>query len=255
MKNFIFNPVVWGILIAAFLVSACSSATIQNQPSSTNGYAAQTELIASTDAPEDGTHLDFGTTGNLRNSDLVMYDRQTESWWQQFTGEAIVGDLTGNMLEFLLSHIISWSEFKTANPYAEVLSRDTGHQRSYGENPYPGYDDLNSSPWFPGLDDDERLPAMERVAAVVIDGEAKAYPFSSLEMNRVVNDIVNGAPIVVFWMGGTRTTFGNFPTDVGSSSVFSRELEDHVLTFTPADDRYQDLETGTLWNILGQAVS
>jgi len=399
MKNIIFNLVVWAIPIAALVLSACSSATVQNQPSSTNGYTAQTELIASTDTPTDspvstsvpsatpsstegpgndqnhqdcdppfedvnlqyfnlfwpetnfckinvdpneifigivskdsipaidtpifisidkanewlgddwpimrfenegvvrgyplailiwheivndtvggkpvaltfcplcnativfnrtlpdGTVLDFGTTGNLRNSDLVMYDRQTESWWQQFTGEAIVGDLTGTMLDFLPSQIISWSEFKTAHPDAEVLSRDTGHQRSYGENPYPGYDDVNSSPWFPGLDDDDRLPAMERVAAVVIDGKAKAYPFSSLEINQVANDTVNGAPIVLFWKSGTRTTFGKFPTDVGSSGVFSRKLEDQVLTFTPADNGYEDLETGTLWNILGQAVS
>ncbi|MCK5645825.1 MAG: DUF3179 domain-containing protein [Anaerolineales bacterium] len=148
----------------------------------------------------------------------------------------------------------TWSEFKTAHPDAEVLSRDTGHQRSYVENPYPGYDDVNSSPRFPGLDDDDRLPAMERIAAVVIDGRAKAYPFSALEINQVANDTINGAPIVVFWKEGTQTTFGNLPTGVGSSGVFSRELEDQVLTFTPADNGYEDLETGSLWNILGQAV-
>jgi hypothetical protein len=132
-----------------------------------------------------------------------MYDRQTESWWQQFTGEAIAGDLTGTMLDFLPPQIISWSEFKTANPDAVVLSRDTGHQRSYGENPYPGYSDVNSSPWFPGLDDDDRLPAMEPVAVVLIDGKAKAYPFSSIDINQVANDTNNGAPIMVFWKGGT----------------------------------------------------
>jgi hypothetical protein len=207
----------------------------------------------------DGTLLDFGTTGNLRNSDLVMYDRQTESWWQQFTGEAIIGDLTGTNLEFLPSQIVSWSEFKSSNPEALVLSRDTGHTRQYGNNPYPGYDDINSSPWFPGLDNDERLPAMERVAAVNIEGSAKAYPFEALKSVQIVNDTVGSIPIVVFWKEGTQTTFGNFTTDVGSTGVFSREVEDQVLTFQVSEDTaidgFQDLETGSIWNFVGEAVA
>ena len=86
----------------------------------------------------DGILLDFGTTGNLRNSDLVMYDRQTKSWWQQFTGEAIVGELTGTRLEFLPSQIVAWSDFKASHPDGKVLSRETGYNRPYGLNPYSG---------------------------------------------------------------------------------------------------------------------
>ena len=68
-----------------------------------------------------GALLTFGASGNLRNSDLVMYDRQTEHWWQQFSGEAIVGDLTGTQLTFLPAAIIAWSDFKAQNPNGEVL--------------------------------------------------------------------------------------------------------------------------------------
>jgi hypothetical protein len=82
--------------------------------------------------------LDFGTTGNLRNSDLVMYDRQTESWWQQFGGEALVGELTGFELEQLPARIVAWADFRREHAGGKVLSRDTGFSRSYGQNPYVG---------------------------------------------------------------------------------------------------------------------
>ena len=74
----------------------------------------------------EGIVYDFGVSGNLRNSDLIMWDRQTESWWQQFTGEAIVGELAGKRLTFIPASIISWADFKAANPEGKVLSRDTG---------------------------------------------------------------------------------------------------------------------------------
>jgi hypothetical protein len=96
--------------------------------------------------------LDFGTTGNLRSSDLVMYDRQTESWWQQFGGEALVGRLTGASLEQLPSRIVSWADFRREHAGGRVLSRDTGFARPYGENPYVGYD----SRQLADLPDEER---------------------------------------------------------------------------------------------------
>ena len=206
----------------------------------------------------DGTVLDFGTTGNLRISDLVMYDRQTFSWWQQFTGEAIVGDLTGTKLEVLPSQIIAWSDFKTAHPDGDVLSRETGHVRSYGRNPYAGYDSINSSPF--ALDSaaraniDERLFPMERVVAVEIDDLDLAYPFSQLSEVGVVNDDIEGQSIVVFWQEGTKSTFGNNGGDTGSTGVFLRELEGQMLTFIAVDGGFEDEQTGSLWNILGEAI-
>ncbi len=200
-----------------------------------------------------GTVLDFGTTGNPRNSDLVMYDRQTFSWWQQFTGEAIVGELTGMMLEILPSQIIAWSDFKAAHPDGEVLSRKTGHARDYGRNPYPGYDSITSSPFFPAEIGDERLAPMERVVAFELDGTYSAYPFSRLNELQVVNDEVAGKPVVIFWKEGTVSTFGNNGPDTGSSGAFSRLVDGRILNFIISIDVFQDRETGSTWNILGEA--
>jgi Protein of unknown function (DUF3179) len=92
----------------------------------------------------EGRTLSFGTTGNLRNSDLVMYDRQTESWWQQFGGEGVVGRYAGTRLRTQPVRIVAWRSFRAQHPDGLVLSRNTGYSRPYGENPYAGYDDVSS---------------------------------------------------------------------------------------------------------------
>ncbi|MDQ3381798.1 MAG: DUF3179 domain-containing protein [Actinomycetota bacterium] len=125
--------------------------------------------------------LDFGVSGNLRNSDLVMYDRQTESWWQQFGGQALVGELAGTRLRKLPARIVSWAEFQREHAEGEVLTRDTGNRRSYGQNPYPGYDDVSSPPYFPTRNaDDRRLPAKARVVLLESGDEAAVVPHSVL---------------------------------------------------------------------------
>lgn len=96
----------------------------------------------------EGEVLDFGTTGRLRFSNLIMYDRQTESWWQQATGEAIIGSLTGEKLSLLPGAMIAWEDFKNAYPEGIVLSRETGHNKPYGTNPYTGYDDIDNIPFL-----------------------------------------------------------------------------------------------------------
>ena len=113
----------------------------------------------------EGAVLDFGVSGNLRNSDLIMYDRQTQSWWQQLTGEGIVGTLAGRELTILPASIIAWSDFKEANPDSQVLSRATGFSRRYGENPYSGYDRVDNPPFLFRGDTDSRLLPKERIAA------------------------------------------------------------------------------------------
>ena len=95
-----------------------------------------------------GAVLDFGTTGKLRKSDLVMYDRQTESWWQQFTGEAIVGELTGKELKFVPSRLESFELFRKRFPDGQVLVPNNPHMRQYGRNPYVNYDAIGSLPFL-----------------------------------------------------------------------------------------------------------
>ena len=88
----------------------------------------------------DGQILDFGTTGKLRYSDLVMYDRQTESWWQQFTGEAIIGKMTGKKLKLVPSRLDSFARFTAQYPNGKVLTPNDPRLRRYGQNPYEFYD-------------------------------------------------------------------------------------------------------------------
>ena len=118
--------------------------------------------------------LDFGTSGLLYNSALVMYDRQTETLWSHFTGEAAIGHLTGAVLDVLPMSTVSWEDWREANPEGLVLSRDTGFDRSYGTNPYPGYDDVTSSPFLFDGEVDGRFAAKERILGIERDGEAAA---------------------------------------------------------------------------------
>ena len=212
------------------------------------------------DRRHNGQVLDFGTTGWLRHSDLVMYDRQTETWWQQATGEAIVGEMAGDQLDFLHAPLINWETFKKTYPDGSVLSRDTGNPRPYGQNPYEKYDSQSrpySSFFFP--DTDARLPAMERIAAVQIAGETAAFPFSALEERRVIHDEVGNVPLVAFWAPGTASALDaaqiNRGRDVGSSGVYERTVDGRRLTFEPAGDgRFRDRETGSTWDVLGRAI-
>ena len=133
----------------------------------------------------------FGVSGLLRNSDIVMYDNVTESYWQQFTGEAIVGDMVGEKLELIATQIISFKQFKDAYPDGSVLSKDTGYDRSYGQNPYVGYDDIDQRPFLYHGDIDDRLPPNEKVIAVKDGDINKAYPYSITKEEHVINDNIN----------------------------------------------------------------
>jgi len=172
----------------------------------------------------DGRLLDFGTTGKLRNSDLVMYDRQTESWWQQFGGEALVGELTGTKLRQVATRILSWEEFRRQYPDGLVLSRDTGYVREYGVNPYPGYDRIDSYPLFAARNsDDDRLPPKERVVYVEVGDAAFAVPFSSLAKRPTIEIETDAGTLVVRWRPGVASPLDDVAVvsgrDVGTASV------------------------------------
>ena len=143
----------------------------------------------------DGQVLDFGTTGKLRNSDLVMYDRQSESWWQQFIGEGIVGVMTGKELKILPSRLESFERFKKRAPYAKVLVPNTLNFRSYGNNPYAGYDSRKRPYGFFKGDLPEGINAMVRI--VVVDGEAWSLP---LLRSKGVIDVGEG--LEISWQAG-----------------------------------------------------
>ena len=208
----------------------------------------------------DGVVYDFGTSGNLRNSDLIMWDRQTESWWQQLTGEAIVGELTGKRLTFLPSAIISWEDFKAAHPEGQVLSRNTGFpDRSYGRNPYVGYDRVDQPPFLFFGELDGRLQPKERIAAASIGDIDVAFPFSTLEVERAVNYSAAGQDLVVFFKPGTRSALDGLligdSREVGATGMFDPQLDGQKLTFRADGDQFVDNETGSTWSILGEATA
>ena len=149
--------------------------------------------------------FEFGTSGQLRKSDLVMYDRTTESLWQQIGGCAIVGLMVGARLDSLPAPIVSWGQFKESFPDGLVLPRLTGFVFPYGENPYTGYDSFEQ-PTVTGLDGetigDDRLSVFDRVVTIEDGPEVVAYPFSALREKRVIEDERGGRPLVVFWTSG-----------------------------------------------------
>jgi hypothetical protein len=204
------------------------------------------------------TVYDFGVSGLLRNSDLIMWDRQTESLWQQFTGDGIVGDLAGAQLRILPSAIISFADFRAAHPDGLVLSRETGHNRRYGQNPYVGYDTVGQNPFLFTGETDGRLPAMIRVITLSLGEADIAYPLPTLAEMGVIHDEQAGQPIVVFHTPGTSSALGAAviaqAEDVGATGVFDPVLDGQQLTFRAEDGRFIDEHTGSTWNILGQAV-
>jgi hypothetical protein len=208
--------------------------------------------------------LDFGTSGRLRMSDLVMYDRQTESWWQQAVGEAIVGELVGQRLEPVPANTHGWATARELYPEILVLSRDTGFPEyeasgRYGQNPYAGYDSRRRpySGFFSGKIPGD-LPAMERVAALD-RGDGWAVGFSALADRGAVNATFADMHFVVLWEGGAASAVDRRSVsggrDVGQSATFDRRLGDRVLTFERRDGRFRDIETGSYWNLAGVAVS
>ena len=212
-----------------------------------------------------GQVLDFGTTGRLRHSDLVMYDRQTETWWQQATGEGLVGEYAGEHLTFVPITVLSWRDVKAQRPSARVLSKETGFPPAfterYGNSPYQGYD-RQRAPWaefFRFGREDGRLEAMERIVALENDDEHLAVPFSVLAEERVANVRVGALDVVVFWAPGTASAVDNATIsrgrDVGSSTTFAPDFGGRRLTFEPVGDgAFRDRETGSTWNLSGKAT-
>jgi len=206
-----------------------------------------------------GKELDFGTTGKLRLSDLVMYDRQTQSWWQQFTGSGIVGRYAGTKLRTIASQIVAFDDFRAAYPQGQVLSRATGYTRPYGNNPYRGYDRIDQSPFLLTQAPDPRLPPMERVINVSAKGVHRIYPFGAFEREPVINDSVAGEPVLILSKEGTLSVLDASEIAearrIPSATAFSRRLEGRTLEFTMRGGKVYDRQTDSQWSVLGHAVA
>jgi hypothetical protein len=206
------------------------------------------------------TPLTFGTTGNLRNSDLVMWDRQTQSWWQQYDGRAIVGTLTGAQLAALPSETISFADFRARYPRGTVLSRDTGFDRPYGKNPYVGYDARGERPFLYSGRIDPRLAPLERVETVSVGADTVVLPFVALRGHAASAITVGGLRAVVLFDPSVSSPLDARATRdsraVGTAAAFDRRLGGKTLSFvSTAPGMLTDVQSGSRWDITGRAIS
>ncbi len=137
----------------------------------------------------DGNTVEFGTSGKLYNSNLVMYDRKSNSLWSQALGEGIVGEYAGVKLERIPFDVAYWKEWKELYPESKVLSRDTGSVRPYGADPYGDYY-TNDLILFPVANDDKRLGLKEIIIGLENKDQYKAYKLQEIETKKVINDVI-----------------------------------------------------------------
>ena len=210
--------------------------------------------------------LDFGTSGRLYNSALVMYDRQTESLWAHYTGQAIAGALTGSQLELIPVATVAFETFLDEHPNGLVMTRPGGFGRSYGTNPYVNYDSPGGNPIFFGGVPDPSLPPQTRVLVIRHGGESVAVQHDTLQSEGVLSLDLDGSQVVAFHLPGTATPIQHdqvaFGRDVGATGVFDPSVDGQVLTFTRVPDAassdgpggFTDDQTGSTWSILGRAL-
>lgn len=198
--------------------------------------------------------VEFGTSGKLYNSNLVMYDRTTKTLWSQALAEGIVGKYAGTKLQRVPFDVTHWKEWKQLYPESKVLSRDTGSNRPYGADPYGDYY-TNSDVLFPVSNKDSRLNLKEIVVGFENKGQFKAYKQQDIENKKVINDQVNGKPIALF---------SSYPFMVRAydplveGGVEGRQQTIVLLQFeynTKDKSSFIDKQTGSLWNFEGKAIS
>ncbi|WP_036230294.1 DUF3179 domain-containing protein [Marinobacterium jannaschii] len=143
-------------------------------------------------------NLQFGVSGLLYNSDVLLYDRQSESLWSQLRSEAISGPLAGTRLTSLPLQQMTLGEWRRLHPDSQVLSRQTGHQRNYSRNPYAGYDSSEGL-YFPVAFSSQKYHPKERVLGISLGGKHKAYPYSELSRSGLteIRDQLGGQQLLV----------------------------------------------------------
>jgi hypothetical protein len=197
----------------------------------------------------EGLETSFGTSGKLINSNLVMYDRETDSYWPQILGIYIKGEKKGESLETFNVVWSRWGLVKATYPNALVLSEETGFFRSYGSDPYGEYSDSNSyynegKPFFPIMNTDPRLDLKEVVIGIKIEGIPYAITKKEVSENQVVNIDAHNKPLVAF-----------YNKELDSVNIFYRSHENDVHSFELKDGNIIDDDTDSIWRSDGTCVS
>jgi hypothetical protein len=212
----------------------------------------------------DGAATTFGTSGKLYKSNLVMYDRATGSLWPQALGQAVTGELVGRRLERVATQIVAFADFRAAFPAGRVLSRHTGFDRPYGQNPYPLYDAKGAEPFLFDGRPDQRLPAVERVLGMSEGRQHLAVPYSRLAARArdgvaAVNLELAARPVLVVWRSGATSALDRrqiaASRNVGAAAAFSRQVGGRTVAFRATDGRLTDQQTGSTWDQFGRATT
>ena len=146
-----------------------------------------------------GTKHSFGVSGLLYNSDVLLYDRETESLWSQIMSTAISGPLKGYHLTAIPLRNTTWKDWKQQHPDSLILSTETGYRRDYSSNPYRDYE-LDNSIWFPVTAKNDSFHPKALVVGIEIDGQFKAYPFSELDqINGELRDDFAGKELTIYY--------------------------------------------------------
>ncbi|MGH9922117.1 MAG: DUF3179 domain-containing protein [Nitrososphaerales archaeon] len=190
----------------------------------------------------DGNVVEFGTSGKLYNSNLVMYDRLSDSLWSQAMAKGIAGKYSGDELKRVPFDLVYWKEWKQLYPNALVLSTDTGSTRPYGVDPYGDY---YTTPeiYFPVEHRDDRLGPKELVMGLEDNNNYKAYKLNDIENKKVINDSVGEKKVLLVSL---------YPFMTRS---YDRTLDGNVLEFQLNNNKLIDKQTGSEWNFEGQAIS
>jgi hypothetical protein len=211
----------------------------------------------------DGSTL--GTSGRLYENNLVFYDRTSDTYWSQMLGQAIKGKKLGQELPIEPIAETTWNNWKKMYPNSVVLSRETGFTRDYDRNPYPGYY-IRNEIWFPTSYNYDLEPyslyfEKEITLVLKIDNEITLFPFAELTKIPVLNEVLSDQPVIIVFNKASKSV-------VPFNSTISTQLTNHsVLHFTEVDGSgidvektlsfpvFQDIETGSIWNIYGEAIS
>jgi len=213
------------------------------------------------DTPDGEVELDFGTSGRLYQSNLVMYDRQYRNLWTQFEGEGIIGErFLGTELTRVPAWLFGFRELRELHPDAQVLSRDTGHRRDYGRNPYVAYDQEGRAPFLFDGELDQRFSAMARLVGLADGDDAVAVFLDQLAEERTIEVTVGDRELVVLWAPGQSSALDaaaiDQGRDVGQTAAFVAELDGEPVELQPGDvdGRFVDQLSGSTFDLRGRAL-
>ncbi len=201
----------------------------------------------------------FGVAGLLRHNDMIMYDRETDSLWQQITGEAIVGTLTGKRLPVITGRTVPFKDFAESFPKGEVLARPAGSSAPYGTSLYSGYEFGRQSRTPGALAVAPGIAPLDRVLLLVRDEDQVAYSFEALQAQGVWENKIAGDRVVIFFDSDLQSAMDRKQITesraVGAAAAYFPYLDGKLLRFKRKRGEIIDKETKSTWNVLGQAIA